>query len=166
MIDNAGLTKFKPRRDVPLFITIPSDLCYELIDSHDVKWCEIFVPPDSVQDLVNDSLWSTMVVEPEHVFYKENTDYVVFWINAGAKPYMCYKQRNADDKRIICNSECAYSEEIQARFLQWEYFRRDKDFREFAMNNNIINAKAVVYDSYKKSGQTMYDFIRSLGDLE
>lgn len=149
-----NLVKFVPSRDTPLEIIVPANLCCELLDSNGSRWCEVFVPPHSIMNVHKP--WSTIVVEPEHVFFIPNESYNMFWINAGAKLNLYYKTETADNVRTISGSESEYAEGVLARFLQYEAY----------LNNRISSGKDCIlqeiYADYKQSGLTMMAFVKSL----
>lgn len=148
--------KFQPKRDVPFFITVPSEFCYNFEDSSKMKWCEIFIPPRQISMLKKP--YPSIVVEPEHVFYISHEDYYVFWINAGATLHLYYKQyvSAGSSKRQIISSESDSPEGILGRILQYEAYRNGR------IISGVDDITSVIYDDYVHSGMTMLAFIKSL----
>lgn len=148
--------QFFPGRDIPLFITVPITCCHPLTDKSGKQWCEVFVPPKDLRQM-NDP-WSTIVVNPDHVFYiNMEPDYYMFWINSGAMLTLYYKALTPDGfQRKIIGSEQDTAENILARFLQYEAYRFH---RIRSGKSNILRA---IERDYLNSGQTMYDFIKTL----
>lgn len=147
-----GFVRYKPNRDTPLMIVVPVDLCFELIDNPGNRWCEIFIPPDNLQDVKKP--WASIVVEPEHVFYvKDAPEYNMFWVNAGAVLKLHYKEyvSAGSNKRRTVSCASDTSEGVLARILQYEAYK-----------NGLSPAnKDLIYNAYLMSGLTMLDYMLS-----
>lgn len=143
------------KRDIPLEIVVPQSLCHAFIDNNGRNWVEIEIPPRDLRML--DTVWSTIVVEPAHVYYVDNEPYNMFWVNAGAMLNLYYKERSIQsDTRSIVSAEQDTSEQILVRILQWEAYRNGR------VTSNRSNILKAIETDYLQSGLTMMNFIRTL----
>lgn len=145
------------RRDPEIRIAVPEKYCTIYKANSGIKWTEIFVPPEDINDYDN-TLWSSIMVEPAQVDNTgKNCIYNIVRVNDGADIVNSTKDIN---RRIIA-TEVLQPHQIIGRYLKYlRFIRFSKDSDISPENLNIDSMR--LYQDMTAVGQDILYYINRL----
>lgn len=144
---------YKGKRDPEIRIVVMQKHCAEYKSKQNLKFIEIFIPPEDIHDY--DSQWGSIMVKPEQVFYIPNTNANLVNVNNGADIVCSVK----DDTHKVISSETLQPTEIIGRILKY-HSKRAADYKH---SPNFLDVPSkVYYDNFEDSRMYMYDYIMNM----
>lgn len=143
---------YRGKRDPEIRIVVMQKHCTEYKSKQNLKFIEIFIPPENIKDY--DTQWGSIMVKPEQVFFIPNTNANLVNVNNGADIICSVK----DDKHRVVSSETLPPDAIMGRILKY-HSKKAADYKHQPFTDAPSKA---FYDAYEPTRIYMYDYLMKL----